>query len=280
MSEDQAIHIRRRVRFSQISNGPINDEALSADGLALLVYLCSKAEGWLVMAGDIRRRFGWGKNKVYQVIGHLIEQGYMIRSYHRTGGVTKPVYAFDDDKCFPGNGETTAASAFPEIKKPEKRFPGNRDHNNTRELQNTELFNNTEDCGRELVPVSASWPANAWEAFYTGYPHKVGRAAAKKAFDSARKKFSASVPFSDILAGLTRYIETKPPDRPWCNPATWLNQQRWADEPAAVASVNGSRATRTTMLDVANELRDGGDDGLRASSGDLWGGWSASGSRF
>jgi hypothetical protein len=28
-----------------------------------------------------------------------------------------------------------------------------------------------------------------------------------------------------------RYIG-KTDDRPWCNPATWLNQERWADQPA------------------------------------------------
>jgi len=36
-----------------------------------------------------------------------------------------------------------------------------------------------------------------------------------------------------LMAGLDRYKHTKPPDREWCNPATWLNQGRWNDAPAA-----------------------------------------------
>jgi uncharacterized protein YdaU (DUF1376 family) len=69
------------------------------------------------------------------------------------------------------------------------------------------------------------------ETFWPAYPHKVGKPAALKAFRGARKR--AKLP--EIMAGLQRYIAAKPPDRPWCNPATFLNQDRWNDQPAAVA---------------------------------------------
>jgi hypothetical protein len=36
---------------------------------------------------------------------------------------------------------------------------------------------------------------------------------------------------AEVMAGLGRYT-SKRDDRPWCNPATWLNQDRWKDEPA------------------------------------------------
>jgi hypothetical protein len=35
-----------------------------------------------------------------------------------------------------------------------------------------------------------------------------------------------------IVEGLHRYISAKPPDRSWLNPATFLNQRRWEDQPA------------------------------------------------
>jgi hypothetical protein len=69
------------------------------------------------------------------------------------------------------------------------------------------------------------------ETFWPAYPHKVGKPAALKAFRGAKKR--AKLP--EIMAGLQRYIAAKPPDRPWCNPATFLNQDRWNDQPAAVA---------------------------------------------
>lgn len=67
-----------------------------------------------------------------------------------------------------------------------------------------------------------------FELFWQGNKHKVGIAAAKKAFVKARQR----APFEEIMDGLGRYIRDKPPDRPWCNPSTWLNQDRWKDQPA------------------------------------------------
>lgn len=64
--------------------------------------------------------------------------------------------------------------------------------------------------------------------FWKAYPHKIGKADAAKAWATAAKR--AKPP--DIMAGLRRYIAAKPADRPWCNPSTFLNQDRWADEPA------------------------------------------------
>lgn len=77
----------------------------------------------------------------------------------------------------------------------------------------------------------AFWPNDAKEAFWAKYPHKVGKGAAMKSFDRIAKRPDRP-PFSEIMAGLDRYIREKPPDRPWCNPATWLNQERWSDVPA------------------------------------------------
>jgi hypothetical protein len=78
--------------------------------------------------------------------------------------------------------------------------------------------------------------------FWERYPEKIGKAAARKAFVGARRKASPA----EILAGLERYIAAKPPDRPWCNPATFLNQERWLDEPAPLIENRGnSHANRS-----------------------------------
>jgi len=68
-----------------------------------------------------------------------------------------------------------------------------------------------------------------FEQWYSGYPHKVGKAAARRSFFAAR---SSGVELETLIRARDRYIRTKPADRPWCNPATWLNQERWLDEPA------------------------------------------------
>lgn len=63
--------------------------------------------------------------------------------------------------------------------------------------------------------------------FWSAYPHKVGKRDAEKAFAKARTRAS----FDAIMAGLRRYA-AKTDDRPWCNPATFLNQDRWEDAPS------------------------------------------------
>lgn len=76
--------------------------------------------------------------------------------------------------------------------------------------------------------------------FWPAWPNKVGKPAAFKAFCKVRKAFD----LTPILFGVDRYVAEKPGDRPWLNPATFLNQERFNDEPAAVAqspprAVNG-----------------------------------------
>ncbi len=73
--------------------------------------------------------------------------------------------------------------------------------------------------------------------FWERYPNKVGKPKARVSFDGALKRTS----FDEIMAGLDRYIGSKPLDRPWCNPTTFLNQDRWADQPANVELINGHR---------------------------------------
>jgi hypothetical protein len=75
------------------------------------------------------------------------------------------------------------------------------------------------------------------ETFWPKYPHKIGKAAALKAYLSARSKCTEA----EIVSGVERYTATKPHDRPWCNPATFLNQERWLDQPAEVATAGARR---------------------------------------
>lgn len=65
------------------------------------------------------------------------------------------------------------------------------------------------------------------EEFYAEYPRKVAKPKAIQAYILARKKVSRET----IFAGLERYRRTKPDYADWAHPATWLNAERWADEP-------------------------------------------------
>lgn len=67
-----------------------------------------------------------------------------------------------------------------------------------------------------------------FEVFWEAFPHKIGKGYAAKCFIKAHKKAS----LQEMLDGIDRYVTSKSPDIPWCNPSTWLNQERWLDQPS------------------------------------------------
>lgn len=89
----------------------------------------------------------------------------------------------------------------------------------------------------EVQPSKPKYPSSEeqFEEWYADYPHKVGRGAALRAFKTVIKKTDLET----LKTGLKQYVRSKPVDRSWCNPATWLNQERWTDQPAPVLDGNG-----------------------------------------
>ncbi|MBR1122124.1 hypothetical protein JQ628_11415 [Bradyrhizobium lablabi] len=73
------------------------------------------------------------------------------------------------------------------------------------------------------------WPSDFREKFWAEYPHRVGKSAAIQKLEAVRKR---GVEWALVMGGLRTYVRTKPKDRQWCNPATWLHQDRWLDQPA------------------------------------------------
>jgi hypothetical protein len=102
----------------------------------------------------------------------------------------------------------------------------------------TETSSLRSDVAREGTTSAPMARLEFGHTFWPAYPHKVGRRAAEEAFVRARRKAT----LTEIMDGLARYKSDKPPDRQWLNPATFLNQERWTDEPAPPAAkpVNGA----------------------------------------
>lgn len=116
-----------------------------------------------------------------------------------------------------------------------------------------------------LRSESSSQPSAArlwWDEFWALFPNKVGKADAVKAFDKARKRVDRQT----MLAGLQRYVD-KTDDRPWCNPSTWLNQDRWADQPAQVARTGPTSTRKPTALDIGLKLVEDMENAERENAG-------------
>lgn len=78
------------------------------------------------------------------------------------------------------------------------------------------------------APLDAEFEQDFWPAV----PTKIGKGAARKAWRNARRNTDCQT----ILDGLTQYRSyearrRQQPDYRPLHPATWLNQERWLDEP-------------------------------------------------
>ena len=91
----------------------------------------------------------------------------------------------------------------------------------------------------------------AFDAFWRRWPHKVGKPAAEKAFAKCSGEIEA------ILLGIDSYIRDKPPDRPWLNPATFLNQRRWEDAPAGISSSPSQKGGFASLLAKSMGMKNG-----------------------
>ena len=96
-----------------------------------------------------------------------------------------------------------------------------------------------------------------FDEFWRRYPHRTAKPEAFRAFVRARsgervrgKPQRRPVTLAAILAGVDAYTRDKPPDHNWLNPSTFLNQERYFDEPAAVTG----KRRMTTTDDLADML--------------------------
>ena len=83
--------------------------------------------------------------------------------------------------------------------------------------------------------------------FWKAWPNKVGKPTAFRAWIAARKRGHS---VETIMDGLERYIHGKPPDRPWLNPSTFLNQDRFLDQPARAPE---KQSTMSKLYELSKE---------------------------
>lgn len=94
-----------------------------------------------------------------------------------------------------------------------------------------------------------------FEEFWRVCPRKVGKSHARKAYIAARKKVSAA----ELLTAMKRHaLEVRGRDPNYIpHPATWLNGERWADEPPRKSELRvereGVRQQPRSQFDVIAE---------------------------
>jgi hypothetical protein len=220
-------------RWFRVYSDMVDDpkvQRLPADTFRALVNLwCLAArseDGRLPAVDDIAFSLRVKPQRVADILGELRLAGLIDDEATDTGTVTRPhnwnSRQFKSDvsnervkrhRQRHGNGARNVTSRVAET--PPETEPDTEQSSSLR----------SDDARAERDAIDAEFA----DAFWPVYPHKVGKPSALKAFHGARKRAA----LTKIVGGLQAYIRDKPPDRPWLNPATFLNQDRFDDQPAS-----------------------------------------------
>jgi len=96
------------------------------------------------------------------------------------------------------------------------------------------------DPTRKRTTISSPPPAadDAFDAFWATYPRKEGKGQARKAWARAVK----ATPAETVIAGAQRYARQRAGQDPQytAHPTTWLNGERWTDQPALVPTTSSA----------------------------------------
>jgi hypothetical protein len=126
----------------------------------------------------------------------------------------------------PSGGTTTN-------RQPGARLTGKSGTTNRQAVAAQEPKDRSEREPKGLSPIlvdATPAPADAFDAFWTAYPRKVGKGAARKAWPKALKAAGGNP--GRIIAGAVAFAVDPNREAAFTpHPATWLNAERWDDEP-------------------------------------------------
>ncbi len=220
----------KRSRYTTVDNGVVNDERLSFKALGMLLYLLSKPDHWNANYRHLMTTHTDGESSCRSALAELETVGYITREKVRT-----------EDGTF--RWELTVHEEVP----PCGGFPGMDNPGLvTTPVVSTEVVRTEQEADPVVPAADLSLPGippgvskksdierrlvEDFEAWYSGYPRKVGKGKARSAYKTARAKVAASVLLTarDAFAALVRAQGTQ--SQYVKMPATWLNQECWDDD--------------------------------------------------
>lgn len=217
----------KRTGYTVVDNGLLNDAALSFKAVGLLVFLLSKPDDWRFNYRHIATTHTDGEAAVRAGMKELQGRGYLTRERERQDdGTFAWVVTVHEERVTPCGGS------------PRMENPGvGNDHLLSTEGASTEkhsltLLSEPEPPADTVAPAAPSAPqieADFLE-WYSGYPVKKSKGAARKAYKTARKKVDAQTLLTARDA-FVRLMTAQRVDKDYIkHPSTWLNGECWEDE--------------------------------------------------
>lgn len=221
------LRVATRRRFTQVDRATINDERLSFRARGVLVWLLDKPDGWNCDSRSMAKDAPEGRDAIRAALSELELAGYLERvKLQTTGGQWVTEVVVHERPPTPENpasvselaGEKTGAWKTGSGKPGTIPFP-----------TDSEEIPPTPQGGIGVRAVE-------FEAFWTAYPRKTDKAAARKAWGKLCRE-RALPAFPVLLDAVAVYCRSDEVQRGvTCHASTWLNRRRWEDEPTMGAA--------------------------------------------
>ena len=214
------------VPFAQIANSALRDRRLSFKARGVLALVLSNVGEWEATLGWLVRQSDHdGRHAVQQALNELTALGYRRVSRVMVNGDIRTVVEWAHDPEMQVFRPTENST----VGKLDGRETGvSIEHHPLEHHPSEDHQDIPEPPPNSVVEFARPKSGDAFDEFWSIYPLRVGKDAARRAWAKAIRRATAD----DITAGARRYRDDPNRDEGYTkHPATWLNAGCWDDDP-------------------------------------------------
>ena len=224
------IKIQRDAAYTIVPNAIIESDEMNLKDVGLLCFLLHLPDDWdFSIEGLVAILRHNGRSSVMSGLNRLEELGYLARWRERVSGQLRDAIWIVSDAKMSEADIQGIASKYTTTPMSEKPTSENPTLENRRQI-NKKVINKKESIKKEKYKKERkAEETDDFDAFWQAYPKKVGKQAARRAFEKVK-----DVPLQTILNA----IEQQKKMKQWQDnngqfiphPSTWLNRGSWDDE--------------------------------------------------
>lgn len=163
----------RKNPYKMVRQATFEDNRLTWEARGVLAYLLVKPDDWEITVTDLWKSGDVGRDKVYKILAHLEEVGYIEREEVRIQGKFVGVRYLLHEEPLPENQVTVDALPNPENQEtatrvapfPETPYPVDQEHTNNEENTKDEI----ETKDETEVAADAAPPLPQWSEFLEAF---------------------------------------------------------------------------------------------------------------
>lgn len=220
----ESIQVKISNPFSWLPNSLVSDPNVSAEVLAVALYLNGKPDNWQARPFDIRKRFGWGDRKWRSVSKELVSLGLLTHVKHKGG--TSLIFSIDMTTLAPVHFSRVLKQQGAQMHALNKKE--NKTKKETKKKKDLNPIDHSSNDGQKYQP-------KGFDRFWKTYPKKVAKADAFKAFKAKAKE--RGVKHEEFADFLIKHIEQRcktewnGKERKYIpNAGSFIRQERWDDD--------------------------------------------------